>query len=76
MFGGNTGVNSTLGCQRPRRQSHVDVGGRIAVWRLLDTYAGTSSAASGQAADTNRTGKVGTIVWGLQPMPGTIIYVK
>jgi hypothetical protein len=51
-------------------------GGRIAVWREIDTYAGSSSVAAGLAYDEARTGAPGTIVWGQSRNPGTIIVIK
>ena len=57
-------------------------GGRIAVWRMVDTSPGlvAATAAGGGTNSwgyTNNIGADGTVVWGLLPLPrGTLISVR
>jgi hypothetical protein len=51
-------------------------GGRIAVWRSIHTYAGSTSVAGGPSYLGANDGQPGTIVWGQSRNPGTIIVVQ
>jgi hypothetical protein len=51
-------------------------GGRIAVWRAIDTYTGSLSVTNGVAASTNYLGTVGSYYWGKLPSGGSLVQIQ
>jgi hypothetical protein len=54
-------------------------GGRIAIWRITDTFAGTVSATNGLGGyglATNEWATPGTVVWVQVPAIGTVLFIR
>lgn len=67
----STGQLSARGGSKGSLDGSAGGGGRIAVWRIVDTSTGTISTSA-----TNGTGAtIGTIVWGWLPPPGTVFTI-
>jgi hypothetical protein len=81
-----TGTISAKGGDAPSASNLAGAGGggRIAVWRIYDSWTGTPTPANNGtaiAAGTNtlapaRSGGKGTICWGWLPMSGTVLSLR